>query len=71
MKRAGRTAVQFNVNTKQIADIDIPLPPISEQMQFVCIVEQFERLRTQQHEAVRQADHLFATLLHRAFTPSP
>lgn len=71
MQRAGRTAVQFNVNTKQIADIDIPLPPISEQMQFVCVVEQFERLWSQQHEAARQANHLFATLLHHAFIPSP
>ena len=30
-------------------------------------VSKFERLRAQQHEAERQAAHLFQTLLHRAF----
>jgi len=29
--------------------------------------QQFERLRAQQREAERQAEHLFQTLLHRAF----
>ena len=31
------------------------------------IVHRFERLRAQQREAERQSEHLFQTLLHRAF----
>ena len=42
-------------------------PPLSLQQQFVHITHKFERLRTQQREAERQAEHLFQTLLHQAF----
>ena len=31
------------------------------------VVHKFERLRAQQREAGRQAEHLFQTLLHQAF----
>lgn len=31
------------------------------------IVHRFERLRARQREAERQVEHLFQTLLHRAF----
>jgi hypothetical protein len=37
------------------------------QQQFAHIVHKFERLRVQQREAERQSEHLFQTLLHRAF----
>ncbi len=44
--------------------IDTPLPL---QEKFAAIVQKFERIRRQQREATRQAEHLFQTLLHRAF----
>jgi type I restriction enzyme S subunit len=34
---------------------------------FQIAIHKFERLRTQQREAQRQAEHLFQTLLRRAF----
>ena len=34
---------------------------------FQTAVHKFERFRAQQREALRQAEHLFQTLLHRAF----
>ena len=34
---------------------------------FQIAIHKFERLRAQQREAQRQAEHLFQTLLHRAF----
>ena len=43
-------------------------PPLALQEKFARIVRQFERLRAQQREAERQAEHLFQTLLHRAFS---
>jgi type I restriction enzyme S subunit len=42
-----------------------PPPPLQEK--FAQIVQKFDRLRTQQQEADRQAEHLFQTLLYRAF----
>jgi type I restriction enzyme, S subunit len=68
MRQARRTAVQFNVNAEQISALPIPLPPLIEQGRFVTMAERVERLRAVQREALRQADHLFASLLHRAFS---
>lgn len=68
MRQARRTAVQFNINTEQISMLNIPLPPLSLQERFSALVHRFERLRMQEREAERQAEHLFRTLLHRAFT---
>ena len=67
LQQARRTAVQFNINTEQISALEIPLPPRSLQEEFIQILNQYERLRRQQQEADRQAEHLFQTLLHRAF----
>jgi type I restriction enzyme S subunit len=55
------------VNREELAEQNIPLPPLALQEKFARIVQQFERLRAQQREAERQAEHLFQTLLHRAF----
>ena len=46
----------------------IPVPPVPLQQKFAALVEGLERLRAVQQEALRQIDHLFASLLHRAFS---
>lgn len=46
------------------------IPPLPLQEKFAAIVQKFERIRRQQREATRQAEHLFQTLLHRAFNGS-
>ncbi|MBD2014097.1 restriction endonuclease subunit S [Microcoleus sp. FACHB-53] len=61
------TAGQFNISVEGLKQIVLPLPPLPLQEKFAQIVQKFERLRTQQREAERQAEHLFQTLLHRAF----
>lgn len=61
------TAGQSNIGTEGLGQIQVPLPPLSLQQKFARIVQQFERLRAQQREAERQAEHLFQTLLHIAF----
>jgi type I restriction enzyme S subunit len=43
-------------------------PPLTLQQKFAAVVERVERLRAVQREALRQAEHLFASLLHRAFS---
>lgn len=55
------------ISMGQLARLEVPIPPLAFQQQFACIVHQFERLRAQQREAKRQAEHLFQTLLHQAF----
>lgn len=56
-----------NINLETLRPISVPLPPLQLQEKFASIVQKFERVRRQQREAVRQAEHLFQTLLHRAF----
>lgn len=60
-------SAQKNINLEILRDLYIPLPPLPLQEKFVQTVQRFERLRTQQREAERQAEHLFQTILHRAF----
>ena len=43
------------------------IPPLLLQQQFARIVYRFERLRAQQQEAERQAEHLFRALVEGAF----
>jgi type I restriction enzyme S subunit len=62
-----RGAVMPGLNMQIIKELVVPLPPLPLQQEFARIVHQFERLRVQQREAQRQAEHLFQTLLHRAF----
>ncbi len=60
-------SAQKNINLRILRNLDIPLPPLPLQREFAHIVHTFERLRAQQREAERQVEHLFQTLLHRAF----
>lgn len=59
-------AVQ-GINLADVKELPIPIPPLPLQEKFTAIVQKFERIRRQQREATRQAEHLFQTLLHRAF----
>ena len=47
--------------------LQILLPPPTKQQEFVKIVQRYERLRSQQRESLRQAEHLFESLLDQAF----
>jgi type I restriction enzyme S subunit len=55
------------LNFDQIREFRIIVPPLSVQEQFAAILAQAERLRATQRESLRQAEHLFQTLLHHAF----
>ncbi|MGI8495352.1 MAG: restriction endonuclease subunit S [Pyrinomonadaceae bacterium] len=55
------------ISMGRLAELDVPIPPLPLQEKFAEIVQKFERVRRQQREATRQAEHLFQTLLHRAF----
>jgi hypothetical protein len=50
-----------------LEELPVPTVPVSDQEQFTKLVTEHERLRSVQREALRQAEHLFASLLGRAF----
>lgn len=55
------------LNTSILKECTIPLPDILEQKRLISYLEEVDCIRAQQREATRQAEHLFQTLLHRAF----
>jgi len=67
MQKAGRTAVQFNINTKQISVIDFPLPPMAEQMNFVVFFKKVLLWKERQSQSARKLNNLFHALQQRAF----
>ena len=64
---ADRGGVKAGLNFDDLQGLNIPIPPLALQEQFAAVVRRTERLRGQQREAARQAEHLFQTLLARAF----
>jgi type I restriction enzyme S subunit len=67
MQKAGRTAVQFNINAKQLADIDIPLPPVSIQEKFMRKVKNIFSLTEKYEQSYDSLDAQFNALVQRAF----
>jgi type I restriction enzyme S subunit len=67
LRDLGRGGNQPNLNLSMVKTFAVPLPPHTLQRNFTQIVQRFERLRAQQREAERQAEHLFGSLLGRAF----
>jgi len=66
-ERCKKAVGQSNISPTLLKEFPMLIPPLPLQQHFVHIVHKFERLRTQQREAERQAEHLFQALLHRAF----
>jgi len=66
--RIARGANTEGLTLPMLETIQVPNAPLPLQEKFAAIVQKFERIRRQQREATRQAEHLFQTLLHRAFS---
>jgi len=67
LKTTSGSSAQEAIYIANLKDKQIIVPPLTLQEKFAQIVQKFERLRSQQRESERQAEHLFQTLLHRAF----
>ena len=61
------TSLQPNVSNKQIEKIEIFVPPLEIQNQFTKRVQAIEAQKAQAQASLAQADHLFNSLLQRAF----
>lgn len=67
IERTAPESAQKNINLEILRRLLVPIPDLSLQEKFSEIVGRFERLRADQRESLRQAEHLFQTLLHDAF----
>ncbi len=56
-----------HINLDILRNFEVMLPPKELQEEFAAIAAQCEQTHRQQQESARQSDHLFETLLHRAF----
>jgi type I restriction enzyme S subunit len=64
---ARRSSVQFNVNTKEIATLAVPIPPIADQSRFVRFLNRTECHRRKAECSLARLTGLFTSLQHRAF----
>ncbi len=55
------------ISSKQLAQITLPLPPISLQQEFARRVEAVEKIKAAHRASLSELDALFASLQHRAF----
>ena len=50
---------QANINSKELASIKIPLPPISLQQEFAAKVEAIEAMKAKVRQSLKEAETLF------------
>jgi len=67
LRNSRRSAVQFNINTKEMACIRMPLPPLDEQQQFIAELDLVDQLANRQYTASHEHECLFNCLVQRAF----
>ena len=70
LKASRKSSVQYNINTKEIAGLELPVPPVAIQQAFVERLQAIEALKNTHRTALAQLDALFASLQHRAFAGS-
>lgn len=68
LSKTRKSAVQFNINTKEFASIEMPLPPIELQREYVARVANIEQIETRASVSADKLARLYQVLLHRAFT---
>ena len=68
--RLARGANTEGLTLPMIEELPIPKISANEQYHFTTLVTQHERLRATQRDSLRQDEHLFQTLLHRAYSPA-
>jgi type I restriction enzyme S subunit len=67
MTKHTRGAAVQGINLGDVKELPIPVPPKAVQQRYIQVVSIYQRLRANQREALRQADHLFRSLLVQAF----
>lgn len=60
-------SAQKNINLKILSDLNIPIPPIDLQDNFVEVVNKIEKVREYQEKSKDEIDNLFNALAQKAF----
>ena len=66
-KRCKKAVNQSNISPTLLREFKVYVPPFNNQQKFFHLVQRVQRLRSIQVEALRQAEHLFQTVLYEAF----
>jgi type I restriction enzyme S subunit len=69
LKHGRTTSGLVTISTGLVNEFPALVPPLDLQRQFEQVVARHTLLQCSNVEALRQAEHLFQTLLHQAFTP--
>jgi type I restriction enzyme S subunit len=67
LRNTRRSAVQYNINTKEMARIRIPKPPHTVQEEFLDRAHAVQEVAQRQRESRCELDNLIHSLLQRAF----
>ena len=62
-----RGVAQKTLNLRELRNVKVCIPPLSEQNKFVTLVEKVESLRAKQRESEKELENLFGSLMQRAF----
>jgi type I restriction enzyme S subunit len=58
---------QKNINLKILNDLDVPLPPLSEQQKFADLVQKVEKIKEKQRESKQELDNIFSAFMQKIF----
>jgi type I restriction enzyme S subunit len=67
LRRMAQGGNQANLNLGLVAELEVLVPPISEQQRFVDIARRLQRLRSQHLDSLAKLEELFVSLQHGAF----
>jgi type I restriction enzyme S subunit len=67
VQRRATEAMKKMITKSKLEELLLFNPPIAEQRKFADVVARWSRMRKTNRESLRQADHLFQTLLHQTF----
>jgi type I restriction enzyme S subunit len=68
LRSTRKTTVQYNINTKELRALKIPVPPIDLQREFVSRVQALESIQDIGSRSTRHLDRLFSALQSHAFS---
>lgn len=66
-----KTTNLATINMTQLKKLPVIIPPMKDQERFAAIYRRNKHFRNQQSESMRQAEHLFQSLLQQAFQGEP
>src|SRR5262249_40174808 len=67
LRHTRRSAVQFNINTQELARIGMPLPPLEHQARIVAILGKADSIQRKREEGIRLTERLLRSIFLEMF----